>query len=471
MRKRLPFLSLLLLLASLAKAQPCREVIAYYPSWKWYSRQQLVNPTSIDYSKYTIINYAFFKPLQDGRVIPFDPYADKTLLLGEISAEAPAGYARRKDLGNPRWHRAGTSLVSQAHSRGVKIMISIGGWTMSDQFPGIAASAEKRRQFAASCSEMIRTYQIDGIDIDWEYPGYVAQNGTPADKQNFTLLMREIRDSLDALEPKQGRDLLLSAAFGVAPVRLAGIEWEQVTPLLDYINLMTYDFYGGAFSMTNHHSPLFAPEKGLNGFDLNSTVRNLTENYGVPAEKVNIGLAFYGRSLKTKGAAGLHVTSRQVPDQTTFPEDKGTPMYYNIVPRLSQFSYRWDSAAQAPYLEGKNFNTFVSFEDERSVEQKARYILWKRLAGAIVWDLTGDYLEDPVQKGKVARTPLADMLATTLCGEAPLTPEAKVEVPAALPMRPLQIQRKMFAPRITDGLDILQKKEPRKKRGKRRASS
>ena len=223
--------------------------------------------------------------------------------------------------------------------------------------------------------------------------------------------------------------------------------------------------------MTNHHSPLFAPEKGLNGFDLNSTVRNLTENYGVPTDKVNIGLAFYGRSLKTKGAAGLHVTSRQMPDQTTFPEDKGTPMYYNIVPRLSQFSYRWDSAAQAPYLEGKNFNTFVSFEDERSVEQKARYILWKRLAGAIVWDLTGDYLEDPVQKGKVARTPLADMLATTLCGEAPLTPEAKVEVPAALPMRPLQIQRKMFAPRITDGLDILQKKEPRKKRGKRRASS
>jgi GH18 family chitinase len=146
-------------------------------------------------------------------------------------------------------------------------------------------------------------------------------------------------------------------------------------------------------------------------------------------------------------------------------------MYYNIVPRLSQFSYRWDSAAQAPYLEGKDLNTFVSFEDERSVEQKARYILWKRLAGAIVWDLTGDYLEDPVQKGKVARTPLADMLAATLCGEVPIIPEVTVEVPAVLSLRPLHIRRKMFAPRITEGLYLPQKKEPRKRRGRRRSSS
>ena len=82
-------------------SQPCREVIAYFPSWKWYDRQQLVNPSSIDYSKYTIINYAFFQPNNEGSVSPFDPWADKTLLLGTIGPDAPGSYGKSRDFGRP----------------------------------------------------------------------------------------------------------------------------------------------------------------------------------------------------------------------------------------------------------------------------------------------------------------------------------------------------------------------------------
>lgn len=457
-------------------AQPCREVIAYYPSWKWYARRQLVNPATIDYSKYTIINYAFFKPNADGSISPFDFLADKTLLLGEISPLAPPGYAKSGHF-NRSWHLPGTSLVEKAHRHQVKVMISIGGWTLSEHFSGIAASAEKRRRFAHDCNEIIRFYQVDGIDLDWEYPGYAAQNGSPDDRRNFTLLVREIRDSLNALQFELGHRPLLSSAFGVAPARMADIEWAPVMHDLDFINLMTYDFYGSNFSMTNHHAPLFSPAQGLSGFDLHSVVHHLMERYGVPNHKINIGLAFYGRSLKTKGAPALHVVSRRSPDSVTFPEDKGAPMFYNIVSRLSQFNYHWDSLAQAPYLQGKSANTFVSFEDERSVAQKARYILDHQLAGAIIWDLTGDYLENADQRGTIAHTPLADALTQTLCKKEIFLAFEKVELISELPQRWSRVERRSFAPRITHGLEFSKKgkkekkKAKRKRRGKQKSSS
>ncbi|TAK43091.1 MAG: hypothetical protein EPO28_06455, partial [Saprospiraceae bacterium] len=112
-------------------AQPCREVFAYFPSWKWHHRGFLVNPATIDYTKYTAINYAFFQPLDDGSITTFDPVADKTLLLGEIKADAPPAYPKWNGLGTPQWHLPETSLVGKAHENGVKVLISVGGWTLS----------------------------------------------------------------------------------------------------------------------------------------------------------------------------------------------------------------------------------------------------------------------------------------------------------------------------------------------------
>ena len=418
LNKPITTLLLLALLPILLGAQPCREVIGYYPGWKWPKRNYLVNPQSIQYHRYTTINYAFFEPLPDGRVIPFDGYADKTILLGEIRSNAPAGYKHRRIPGNPAYHDRKTSLVYQAHQHGVKVALSIGGWTLTENFPAIAASEEKRQRFASSCAELVQLYGIDGIDIDWEYPGYAPNNGSPADKRNFTLLLRELRNALDALEPRVGKKLWLSAAFGVAPVRMENIEWDEVVPLLDHINLMTYDFYGGNYWQTNHHAPLYAPREGLDGYDLHSVVQRLRNQYGVPSEKITIGIAFYGRSIKTKGNPGLHVATEKVPDTRTFDEGNGAPQFYTILAKQHLFYYHWDQEAQAPYLKSREpLNTFVSFEDENSVARKGRYIIQHNLGGAIIWDFTGDYLETHPGSGVVAMTPLAKALSDALCGK------------------------------------------------------
>ena len=431
---------------------PCREVIGYYPSWKFYARQQLVNPATIDYSKYTILNYAFFEPRPDGSVVPFDPRTDKRILLGEIDPAAPPGYTNRKDLGNAEWHVPGTPLVEKAHENGVKVFISIGGWTLSQHFSPIAANPEKRRRFAQSCAEMVRTYNIDGIDLDWEYPGYRAQGGSLNDGHYFTLLLREIRDSLDALQPLAERQLFLTSAFGCAPTLMADIEWDAVVPLLDFVNMMTYDFYGRDFSVTNHNAPLYPPAKGIEGYDTHSTIHFLTENYGVPPDKICIGVPFYGRAMKTKSTPGLHVGSALAVDARMFPEDDGSPTFYNILAKQGQFFYQWDSLAQAPFLRSKNSNTFVTFDDERSVARKARYILDHGLAGAIVWDITGDCVESRTQKGVIESTPLADALTEALCHSEPDFVETgiptSIERLPTLPQRWKELRVRYPAPRV-----------------------
>lgn len=402
----------------------------------------MVNPVTIDYDNFTIINYAFFQPNEDGTVSPFDPWADKNILLGQVAHNAPAGYGSGRGFGDPAWHIPGTSLVDKAHEKGVKVLVSIGGWTMSGLFPSIAASPAKRQRFAQSCRDIVKTYQVDGIDIDWEYPGYAAQNGSSDDKENFTLLLREIRHALTLQQQVENRYLWLTAAFGVAPTRIREIEWEQVAGLLDFINLMTYDYYGRDFHQTNHNSPLYPPAKGIFGYNAHSTVQFLVRDFQVPAEKLCIGVPFYGRSTKTKGSPGLHVASKQRTDSATFSEDGGTPTFYNILAQQDRFFYHWDSLAQVPFLQGKDLNTFVSFEDERSVAQKARYIAEHRLAGAVVWDITGDCVESKHAAGLIESTPLANALKLALCE----IPPGEDVVPALRPAWPLELLPMKISP-------------------------
>ena len=322
-------LLLLLIFCGVLQAQPCREVVAFFPSWKWYDRGRLVNPSTIDYSKYSFINYAFLAPNKDGSIVLFDPLADKTLLLGEFTNEASRAYKKSKAI-DRSLHQKGTSLVEKAHANGVKILISVGGWTLSENFPSVANSPVKRRRFAESCVELVRTFQVDGVDIDWEYPRHRK------DAENFTLLIKEVHRLFDVLQKETGKKVWLTADFGAGKSHLEQIDWEQVAPLLDQINLMTYSYYGSRPSRTNHHSPLYAPRKGVDGYNINSSVQFLTDKHAVTPSKINIGLAFFGRSLRTRGKADIHKASQKLKDEKTFAKDKGTPAYYNIIAQPTQ---------------------------------------------------------------------------------------------------------------------------------------
>lgn len=399
------FIGAALLLSLTAQAQQtCREVIGYYPAWQWYDRSQLVRPATIDYSKYSVINYAFFNPQPNGTIVGGDSWADENLLQGQIDwSTTPAG------------HFPNTSIVDLAHNNNVKVLISVGGWTWSDNFPGIAANASTRTTFAHECNRLVEFYNLDGIDIDWEYPGYAPHNGTPADAANYTLLLQEIRDSLNALGTHYNETYMLTAAVGASQIHMSNVQWSNAAQILDMINLMTYDFFGTWDAAANHNSPLYAPACGDPTFNIESAFQTLTQQYNVPSNKINVGVAFYGRSQT--GYTGLCQPTSGNAATAAFPPD-GVPLYYDIAAQQSNYTYHWDNQAQVPWLSNSS-GVFVSYDDEQSIALKAQFIVQHNARGAIIWEITGDYLETSPGSGVIAGTPLADTLNAVFC-QSPL---------------------------------------------------
>jgi len=368
-----------------------KEIIGYYPSWKWKSRNNLMTPARIPYDKLTIINYAFFYPLPDGRVVGRDTVGDDIYLQGE------------RDLTTGE-HKPETSLMALAHRNKVKVVLSLGGWEDSDNFPVVAAGAASRAHLAHSCIERIREFGFDGIDVDWEFPGYAEHKGTPEDKQNFTLLLHTLKDSLTALGVQSAKSYLLTAALPANPGETASMDIEKVAPILDQLNIMTYDFSGPWDPISNHNSPLYAPRPEDSTHNVDAAFKKYHTVYGIPSEKINLGVPFYAHTFSN--CTELHAPHAGS-DTVHFSKDGA--FYYDIVTIMDKFTRRWDDRAKAPYLVSTNWNMLVSYDDEESIRCKAQYVVENNARGLIIWEITGDYLPDH-------RTPLLDAIHDTFYG-------------------------------------------------------
>ncbi len=413
--KKLTLIALAVLIAGVIQtvsAQNSKEIIGYFPSWQMYKRNGCVVPEVLDYSKYSILNYSFYCPDKEGNLQGTDAWADSILLKGKIDWSKP----------QPAYF-PNSSLVDYAHLYGVKVMVSIGGWTLSDNFPKIAADPKKRAHFAAECVKLLKEYQFDGIDIDWEYPGYDEHSGTKEDKNTYPLFMKAIRDSIDAYGAKLNYHFLLTAAFGANTPQMENIKWNEIT-FMDYYNMMTYDFNGTWSDDANHNSPLYNPAKGYKG-SLDEAFRLMTQTYNVPAEKLNMGVAFYGRSLRgfdgeepiTVYRTGHHKKA----DDVVFAEWEGSPSYYNILEEIKKHGYKeyWDDVAKVPYLVSEQEKSFVSYDNPKSIRMKADYIVEKKCAGAIIWDASCDYVEKKPGSSLISGTPLLDQLNESFYGATP----------------------------------------------------
>jgi len=377
-----------ILLAGVALAQS-PQIIGYYPSWKWGWRGDVMTPEKIPFQKLTMINYAFFYPLSDGSLVGRDTAGDRRILKGE--------WGQSEDRHQPR-----TGLVTLAHRYGVKVLLSIGGWEDSSNFPDVAASEAKRARFARSCIEKIQEYDLDGIDIDWEYPGYAPHNGKAQDRENFTHLLRATRDALSEHGQRIGRKLLLTAALPAAATILANYDVARVTDLLDLFNVMTYDLSGTWDTLSGHNAPLFAPTDLDTLRNVDAAFRLYTVTYGVPAAKVCIGIPFYGHSFaRCEGVYQPHAG----PDTTHIPPNGC--FYSDIVREIGNFRRSWDERAKVPFLVNQEWKTFVSYDDEESVGLKADYALEHKAGGVIVWEITGDFLPG-------GGTPLLDVISEKL---------------------------------------------------------
>ena len=271
-----------------------------------------------------------------------------------------------------------------------EIYPSIGGWTLSDNFPTLAASAASRANFANQCVDLIKDYNFDGIDIDWEYPGYATHSGTSQDKENFNQLIDEVREKLNVLSTQTGKYYGLTAALPCGPSHIANMDIPHVASVLDELLLMTYDFHGAWDPATGVNAPLYYQGFGDMDFNVDSCVKNW-ENGGAPASKISIGLSFYGRSFAY--ASGLN-EPHQGADLNNWSADGGLPQYFNIVDRLSTMTSVRHDASKTQYASFNSGDGFVSYDDERSICEKTEYVINNNLKGFLIWELTGDFMLD-----------------------------------------------------------------------------
>lgn len=263
----------------------------------------------------------------------------------------------------------------------LQIILSIGGWSAGG-FSEAASTAQGRASMAASALRALEELPLDGIDLDWEYPSYGVAGiaSSAADKQNFTLLLRELREALDRKGAALGRRYLLTIAAGADQYYLDGTEMDQVHPLLDFIQLMTYDMRGGFQVLTGHHTNLYTPSGDLFRISADASVHLFT-GAGVPHSKIVLGAAFYSR-LWT-GVPDINNGLHQMASSTGGYGPNYTDLAEKYI-NAQGFRRYWDEEAQAPYL--FNGDTFISYEDEQSIEAKCAYIREQGIGGLMFWE-------------------------------------------------------------------------------------
>jgi chitinase len=266
----------------------------------------------------------------------------------------------------------------------LKILISIGGWTWSKNFSDAVLTDTSRKAFAESAVAIMAKYDLDGVDIDWEYPGMRGDSNVyrPEDKENYTLMFKELRAELDTLQQTTGKKYLLTTAVGGFPSFLRHTEMNKAQQYLDYVNLMTYDY---SWRTASHHTNLYNASKDSM---LNSADKAVAAFVaaGVPVNKLVMGIAFYGRGLiveaDTKRGIDSRITSHTHVGGYSYIKD-------SLLTQKANRSY-WDKKAKAPYIFNATEKKFISYDDERSVKYKCKYVLRHKLAGAMFWEYADD---------------------------------------------------------------------------------
>ena len=278
-------------------------------------------------------------------------------------------------------------LSLKQQNPGLTVLVSVGGWGGSGSFSDMALTVSSRERFIESVVRFITQYKLDGLDIDWEYPGLIGAGNTfrPEDKQNYTALLRELRARFDREEKQQHRHLLTSVAVSGNADFIEHTEMAAVARYVDTVNLMTYDYYGPDSDMiSGNHAPLFTDPADPKKISADRTVRAY-EAAGVPASKLLLGLPFYGKSWANVGPEKNGLFQPGSKPAGTFHD-------YSALASYSQQGYTryWDAAASVPWLYNPDTRTFISYEDPESLARKCRFVLEQHLAGVMFWELTED---------------------------------------------------------------------------------
>lgn len=434
-----------------AEAADAYKIVGYYPAWAAYGRNY--NVTDIDPTKVTHINYAFADICWNGIHGNPDPSGPNpvtwscqneksqtinvpngTIVLGDPWIDTG------KQFAGDTWDQPYAGNINQLNklkqiNPNLKTIISVGGWTWSNRFSDVAATSATREVFANSAVDFLRKYNFDGVDLDWEYPvsgGLDGNSKRPEDKQNYTLLLSKIREKLDAAGAVDGKEYLLTIASGASPTYAANTELANIASIVDWINIMTYDFNGAWQKISAHNAPLNADPAAASAGVPDSNTFNVAAgaqghlNAGVPAAKLVLGVPFYGRGWDGCAQAnnGQYQTCSGGSSIGTW--EAGSFDFYDLEANYinkNGYTRYWNDTAKVPFLYNASNKRFISYDDAESIGHKTAYIKSKGLGGAMFWELSGDRNKTLQNKLKSdlstgGTTPPADTTSPSVPGNA-----------------------------------------------------
>lgn len=423
--------SLTLLALSVAPAGATR-VSAYWADWEYYYDSAFTHDR-VDFTRLTHVQYAFAWNDEHGVLYFTDQHVFAGLGASSFSGGPGNGPAK---CSPPFWHPFSTydntphppicqgwndherGFAKSVHDAGAKAILSIGGWTLSHRVSAMLESPTARATFVDHAIQFLVDWNFDGIDLDFEYPGYAPHGGRPIDRPNFTLLLSELRQAMDALEATTGRPYELTAAVSCGPQNATNAyEFAAVSSLLDYVHLMAYDLGGDWDPIAQHNSALFPYAGQLHeGFDADGCREFWATTGQAPAAKIVLGMAHYGRSFAGATAIGDPSGGHDWAHWSGGTETK----YYEIAARRqSDPSFRTSYDAEA----GTHFGSFdgggaISFEDTESIALRTQYVLDEGLAGVVIWQLHGGM----ISRGGSYEYPLLDATLAVLAGNVPEPP-------------------------------------------------
>lgn len=263
----------------------------------------------------------------------------------------------------------------------IEIILSIGGGGAFG-FSDMAMEFDTRKKFIESMIAHVEKFNLDGIDLDWEFPCCDwGGDFSPKDKENFTFLLMEMRNALDLYGDRINKKMILTIAAGVGEWFINVVEIEKIHKYLDQVMLMTYDLRGFNQPITGHHTTLYTKEKDVYRMSAHDGIKLLMDK-GVPKEKIVMGFATYSRYWE-----GVS------PQNNGLLQDSklGSGDYFLQYPEIQtqiienpEFEVFWDDEAKVPWAYSKD-GKFVTFDNYESVREKCRYIIENDLPGIMFW--------------------------------------------------------------------------------------
>jgi len=304
----------------------------------------------------------------------------------------------------------------------MKLLLSVGGWSMSSTFSKCSKTAADRKKIIDSVKKFLVDYDFDGIDYDWEYPGANRTDGdgipkfaskwyydVEHDRDSYIALLKETRTMLTELQAeKNGKYYLQTIAIGMGPDKIDYLadmyrDQETMSSSLDFINMMTYDFHGGWGEVPlGHNAPLHPPSQQNSaniGMSVEESVTKMMDLVGPEFhKKLVMGLPTYGRSIKVP--AGTNIETALQTAQTLNLEsstavktwENGVVSFWHQEWYASQpgWEKKYDADAKQHYLWNEDESVFMSYDTAEDLRVKVQWLNSKDLGGAMFWEMDDD---------------------------------------------------------------------------------